>query len=346
MTSDSARTFVYVMASDSAELFTLRLDVSTGALTPIDTLVLRDGTKLAGACPLALSRDERQLYAALRSEPYAVLSFDIDAATGRLTQTGEASLPHSMAYISTDNTDRWLLGASYPGHLLSVSPIAEDGVAGEPRQVLPAQPNAHAIRTDAANRFVLNTSLGGDVVQQHRFDASTGTLTPNELATVSVRAGAGPRHFVFHRDGRHVYLLNELDGSVYVLAYDAGNGTLSERQTADAKPPGCTDKPSAADLHETPDGRFLYASVRNSSTLACFRIDPDTALLSPAGHYEMPRQPRGFQIDPSGRYLLCAGQLSHMLAVFAIDAQSGGLEKLSEQPMGQGPNWIEIATYR
>jgi 6-phosphogluconolactonase len=84
--------------------------------------------------------------------------------------------------------------------------------------------------------------------------------------------------------------------------------------------------------------------VRNTSTLAAFRIDPDSALLTPAGHFEMPRQPRGFHIDPSGRYLLCAGQLSHTLAVYAIDAPTGALTKLSEQPMGQGPNWVELVS--
>ena len=342
MTASTQATYVYVMASDSSELFTLSLDSHTGALTTLDALVLRDGAKQAGACSMSLSPDKRHLYVALRSEPYAVLSFDIDTTTRRLQQTGEASLPHSMAFISTDNTGGWLLGASYPGNLLSVSPIDGNGIAGEPRHVVPAQPNAHAIRTDASNRFVLNTSLGGDVVQQHRFDAATGALTSNDPPVVSVRPGAGPRHFVFHRDGRHVFLLNELDASVYVFAYNAATGTLSERQVVDARPPGFTDKPAAADLHETADGRFLYASVRNSSTLAAFRIDPESANLTPTGHFEMPRQPRGFQIDPSGRYLLCAGQLSNTLAVFAIDAQTGALDKLNEQPMGEGPNWVEV----
>lgn len=346
MTTTSPGTYVYVMSSDSGELFTLALDMATGALTNVDSVVFRGGDKQAGACPMALSPDRRHLYVALRSEPYAVISFSLDPATGRPVQVGEASLPHSMAFVSTDNIGRWLLGASYPGNLLSVSPIGEDGVAGEPRHVIPAKPNAHAVRTDASNRFVLNTSLGGDVVQQHCFDVATGALTPNDPAEVSVQAGAGPRHFVFHHDNRHVYLLNELDASVYVFAYDTSAGTLSQRQVVDARPPGFTDKPAAADLHETPDGRFLYASVRNSSTLAAFRIDAGTALLTSAGHFDMPRQPRGFQIDPSGRFLLCAGQLSHTLAVFAIDLETGALEKLSEHPMGRGPNWVEVVSHQ
>ena len=344
--TNAGRTHVYVAASDSAELFTLELDIATGALTTLDKIVLRDGARLAGACPMALSPDRRHLYFALRSEPYAVVSFSIDATTARLHQTGEAPLPHSMAFISTDNTGRWLLGASYPGNLLSVSPIDADGVAAPPVHVVPARPNAHAVRVDPANRYVLNSSLGGDVVQQHRFDASSGALTPNDPPTVSVRAGAGPRHFVFHPDGRHVYLLNELDASVYVFAYDGRTGTLSEQQIVDARPPGFTDPPAAADIHTTPDGRFLYASVRSTSTLAAFVIDAATRLPTPAGHFAMPRQPRGFQIDPSGRYLLCTGQLSGSLAVYAIDSTTGALTKLSEQPMGRGPNWIEVVSYQ
>lgn len=341
--TNAGRTFVYVMASHSGQIFTLELDQSTGAVTTLDTLSVQGGAKQAGACSLALSHDQRHLYLALRSEPYAVLSFDIDGESGRLRQAAEASLPHSMAFISTDRTDRWLLGASYPGHLLSVSPIGEDGVAGEPVHVVPAQPNAHAIRIDPSNRYVLNSSLGGDVVEQHRFDAAIGALTPNEPATVGVRRGAGPRHFVFHPDRRHVYLLNELDASVYAFEY-LSNGTLKELQIVDARPPGFTDPPAAADIHTTPDGRFLYASIRNTSTLAAFGIDGQTGLLTPAGHFEAPRQPRGFQIDPSGRYLLCAGQLSHTLAVFEVDGVTGALTKLSEQAMGRGPNWVEIVT--
>jgi 6-phosphogluconolactonase len=71
-------------------------------------------------------------------------------------------------------------------------------------------------------------------------------------------------------------------------------------------------------------------------------MDATTGLLTSAGHFDVPQMPRGFNIDPSGRYLLCTGQRSHTLAVFAIDAGTGALTKLSEQPMGQGPNWVEV----
>ena len=123
---------------------------------------------------------------------------------------------------------------------------------------------------------------------------------------------------------------------------NAGTGLLTEKQSISLLPPGFEGKPSAADLHLTPDGRFLYASERTSSTLAGFKVDPANGTLSFIGSVATQTKPRGFNIDSSGRYLLAVGQLSHRLSSYRIDASSGVLTKLKEYPMGQNPNWVEI----
>ena len=163
--------------------------------------------------------------------------------------------------------------------------------------MLPDHPKAHSIRVDADNRHVLVPTLGNDRVNQFTFDAATGRLTPNTPPAVEVTANAGPRHFVFHPGGARVYVLGELDGHVYAFDYDAGRGTLAHTQTISALPPDFSGKPSAADLHITPDGRFLYASVRATSTLAGFRVDPVSGALTAIGSVPTERQPRGFNID-------------------------------------------------
>jgi 6-phosphogluconolactonase len=147
---------------------------------------------------------------------------------------------------------------------------------------------------------------------------------------------------VFHPNGRRVYVIGELDGSIYVFDYDAATGQLKDKQTVSALPSDFQGKPSAADLHITPDGRFLYGSERTSSTLAGFKVDPVNGTLSAIGSVPTEKQPRGFNIDPSGRYLLAVGQLSHALSSYRIDAESGKLVKLKAYPMGKNPNWIEI----
>jgi 6-phosphogluconolactonase len=329
-------TAVYVSNADSGSLSVLRLVASSAELIPVQTVEV-GGTVM----PLALSPDRRFLYAARRSEPFEVLSFGIDARTGKLTLLGDAPLPHSMAYIATDRRGRWLFSASYGGNLIAVSPIGDDGVAQAAQQVLPTGPNAHAVQSDPSNRFVFATSLGGGVVMQLRFDATTGRLTPNSPPALHSHAAASPRHFVFGADARFVYLLNELDAAIDVLALDCHTGTLRTVQTLSSLPPGFSGEPWAADLHLTPDGRFLYSSERRSSTLAAFRVDAETGELVCLGHVPTQAQPRGFNITPDGRYLIAAGQRSHRLGVYAIDAQTGALQPCGECVVGQNPNWVE-----
>jgi 6-phosphogluconolactonase len=125
-----------------------------------------------------------------------------------------------------------------------------------------------------------------------------------------------------------------------------GSGILKELQFVDALPADFKERPAAADLHVTPDGRFLYGSERRTSTLAGYRIDSETGTLSPIGHFATEKTPRGFAIEPRGRFLLSVGLDSNAMTVHRIDPQSGALRNLKQYPMGQQPNWIEIVDLR
>ncbi len=332
------RTIVYVANADSHDISVLALDAASGALDEVERFAV-GGTVM----PLAARRDGRMLYASIRSEPVRVASLAIDPASGRLTAVGSAPLPASMCWISLDHGDRFLLSASYGASRVAVSPIGTDGVAGAARQVVETAANAHSIQVDPSNRFAFAACLGGAVVRQMRFDAALGALADNEPLVWNARADAGPRHFVFHPRLPIVYLLNELDASLDVLAFDRERGTLQSGQVVSALPPGFAGgAPWAADLHLTPDGRFLYASERRSSTLATFAVDPASGALASLGSTPTETEPRGFAITPDGRFLIAVGQASHRLSRYAIDAQSGALAKLGDQAVGQNPNWVEI----
>jgi len=328
----------YIACADSREIVVASL-AGDGTLTEIERV------KTPGmVMPLALSPDLRFLFAALRSEPFGAASYAIDRQTGRLTLIATAPLPASMAYLAIDRGGRFLLSASYPSAVVAVSAIDSQGrVAAAPVQVLTTAPNAHCIVTDPANRFAFVPCLGGDHVMQLRFDAGTGRLTANAPASAPTRKGAGPRHLVFHPNGRFAYLANELDASVWAFAYDAAAGTLTEAARVSALPPNFSGKPWVADIHVTPDGRFLYVSERTSSTVAGFRLERDGAALAALGHWPTETQPRGFAIDPAGRFLLSVGQVSNSLSVHPIDEATGALSTQKRYPMGANPNWVEIA---
>src|SRR5262245_17518535 len=214
-------TFVYVSNAEDGE-------IAVFLLTEGGNLVPRGKAKAAGSLgPLAVGPDRRYLYAAVRAKPFSVHVFAIDPASGALRPHSVSPLAESFPYISLDRTGRYLFGASYSAHLVTVNEVAPDGrVAPEPRQVLPVGRHAHAIHADRANRTVLVPCLGTDQVVPFAFEA--GTLRPG--SPVQMPAGTGPRHFAFSNDNRHVYVLGELSGSVTTFALDGG--ALREVSTA------------------------------------------------------------------------------------------------------------------
>ena len=354
-------TFVYVSNADDGDIGTYTLQPD-GALTPGERV---KAEKLV--MPMAVSPDKRFLIAAVRSKPYRAHGFRIDPKSGALEPVGAGPLAESFPYISLDRRGRFLFGASYGANLVSLNPVA-DGRVGEPLQTIPTARNAHAIRIDNSNRFVFVPHLGTDQVFQFVFDEASGRLAANTPPVLQLPPNTGPRHLVVSADNRFVYLLNELTGTVTTLALDAASGTLEARDSVAILPPesklvpgmprGAVGGPGgnqaprntdndiwAADLHLTPDGRFLYASERTSSTIGAFRVDGASGKLTHIGSTPTEKQPRGFAIDPSGRFLVASGEKSDMLAVYAIDQESGALKPVGRYATGKGSNWVEIVAF-
>jgi 6-phosphogluconolactonase len=343
--------FVYVSSAEDG-------DIGIYALRSDGTLEPRGRCKAqASVMPMSISPDTRFLVAAGRSQPYSAQTFAIDRSTGALTRVGAGPLAESFPYITHDRTGRWLLGASYSAHLVAVSPVNPDGTIGVPLQVIPTARNAHAIITDRTNRFVFVPHLGTDQVFQFVFDEKSGHLALNTPPVLQLKSGTGPRHLVTSPDNRFVYLLNELTATVTTLRLE--NGVLKEMASASALPPGNRLGPGmprpqpgrdvsndiwASDIHVTPDGRFLYAAERTSSTLNALTVDRENGKLAYAGSTPTEKQPRGFGIDPAGRFLVVSGEKSDTISSYAI-APDGALRLVGKAPTGKGSNWVEIVAF-
>jgi Lactonase, 7-bladed beta-propeller len=196
--------------------------------------------------PMAVSPDRRFLYAASRSKPFSVHVYSINRGTGALTHLSTSPLAESFPYISLDKTGRFLLGASYGGHLVSVNAVGSDGrVAAEPLQVIPVGRNAHSIRVDESNKFAYLPTLGSDQIFQFNFDAKSGRLSSNTPAVNLMKATTGPRHFVTSADNKFLYALSELHATVTSLALDGKTGLLTEVSAASGLPPDSKLMPGA-----------------------------------------------------------------------------------------------------
>ena len=351
----AASTFVYVSNAEDG-------DISIYRMQPTGVLQLGPRVPVAPTVmPMAVSPDRRFLFVAVRSRPFLLVTLSIDPRSGTLAPLSSSPLPESMCYISLDRTGRYLFAASYHASLISLHAVANDGRVSAPLQVVPTGRHAHSVRIDGSNRFVLVPTLGSDAVFQFVFAAQSGRLASNTPSLVLVKPGTGPRHVVMSPDNRFAFVANEMAGTVTTFALDGKTGLLTEIDSASGVPadaklvPGVVrnSQPGrnsdndiwAADLHMTPDGRFLYLSERTTSALARFAVDAATGKLGYLGSTPAEKQPRGFAIDASGRFLVASGEKSDTISVYAIDAGSGALQPLQRYPTGKGANWVEIVSF-
>jgi 6-phosphogluconolactonase len=306
------------------------------------TASLVSSVKTANPSYLAVSPNNQYVYAVNENAdtiPNAngggITAFEFDKNKGVLTPVNQQpSAGNHPCYISIDKTGKWLAVGNYSSGTVSILPIEKNGVAGAPAQVIrhngsgpnTARQNSahvHASVFSGDGRRLYVPDLGIDKVMQYNFDAATGQISPAAQPFVSALPGSGPRHIEFNKRNSYGYLMEELTGTVTVLKNS--NNSLTAIQTISSHPDGYTGKLGSADIHISPDGKFLYCSNRGeSNTIAIFAIEGATGKLKLLGHQStMGLVPRNFNFDPSGDFLLVANQKSDNIVVFKRDKTTG-----------------------
>ncbi|WP_294902519.1 6-phosphogluconolactonase [Tatumella sp. UBA2305] len=321
---------VYIASPESQQIHVWQLS-EAGSLTLLQVVDV-DGQ----VQPMVVNPQKSVLYVGVRPD-FRVIAFAI-AADGGLTEVGHAALPGSATHLSTDHQGNTLFAGYYHDGLVTVTPLDAQGLPQAVSQTLSGLDGCHSTNL-SSTELLYTPALKQDRVCAFRWN-SDGTLSEPASGQISTREGAGPRHMAFHPNGKFGYLVNELDSTVSVLKLNAqGAETV---QTLDMMPEDFNGTRWAADIHLTPDGRFLYACDRTSSTLTIFSVSDSGDELVIKGFWPTETQPRGFNIDKSGKYLIAAGQKSHHIGVYAIAADSGTLSDLGRYAVGQGPMWVTI----
>jgi 6-phosphogluconolactonase len=272
-----------------------------------------------------------------------VTSFALDPKTGELTRLNqESTIGDGPCHLVVDAAGKNVLVANYGGGSVAVLPIGPDGELGPASDFVQHKgtvfdrkrqgaPHAHSINLDKANHFAVVADLGLDRVYVYRFDPVHGKLTPNDPPSTKVKDRSGPRHFAFHPDGKHAYVINEIDCTVTVFDYDPDHGTLTAVHSIPTMPIAVGPRHSTAEVVVHPSGKFLYGSNRGHDSLAVYGIEPETGRLKLV-EYESTqgKTPRNFAVDPTGSYVLAENMGSGTVVVFKVDPETGALE-----PTGQ-----------
>ncbi|MDB5195992.1 MAG: hypothetical protein JWP88_362 [Flaviaesturariibacter sp.] len=301
---------------------------------------LVDSMKTTNPSFLATARHGKFIYS-VNEEGKAQGSGKVSAfavsASGHLSLLNQQSSGgEHPCYIAVDKTEHWIAVGNYTTGTVSVLQIKEDGSLGEAATTIQhrgssvnkarqSSPHVHATVFSPDNKYLLVSDLGTDKLMVYSFNVKTGNLLPlNAFSFAKLPDGTGPRHLAFHPNSKWVYLVGELTGTVTLMDYKKGVLQPSH-QTISLLPKDYKGAATAADIHVSADGRFLYASNRNTSNnIAIFSINQKSGILKPIGHQStLGRAPRNFNFDPSGNFLLVANQDTDNVVVFRVNRQTG-----------------------
>ncbi|RYU85902.1 lactonase family protein [Mucilaginibacter terrigena] len=285
---------------------------------------------------LAVSSNNKFVYAVNENDNGEVSSFAFEPKTGKLTFINKVStLGGSPCYISVDKDQKNLFVANYSGGNIAVLPINVDGSIAPAVQTIKddghgvnaerqEKAHVHTAVLSPDEKYVLYTDLGTDKINITKYKGGkTNPIVPANPAFVSVKPGYGPRHLAFSNNKKTLYLITEMGSSVVVFDYN--NGKPKQRQDISLLADGFKGTTGAADIHVSPNGKFLYATNRgDANDISVFAINQENGELTfierkPSGG----KGPRNFAIDPTGKYLIVAHQNSDTVIVYKIDENTG-----------------------
>ena len=347
LASFSSESLVYFgtyTTGKSKGIYVSRFDSTTGRLTAPELVA-----EVENPTFLAVAPGEHFLYAVSEVDKIgdqntgAVKAYAVDAATGRLKPLNQQNSGGAgPCHISVDATGKSLLVANYGGGSIAALPIHADGSLGVATDIIQhsgssvntnrqTAPHAHSIYPSPDNRFALPCDLGLDKVFAYRLNPDAARLSAGEPPFATVAPGSGPRHLVFSADGKFVYVINEMGGTITVFSYDAAGAAMTEVQNISSLPKDFTTMNTSAEIVMHPSGKFLYASNRGHDSIALFSVDQQTGRLTFVEHQSvLGHKPRHFTTDPSGHWLIVENQDSDSVVMFAIDTDTGKLK-----PTGQ-----------
>ncbi len=258
-------------------------------------------------------------------------SFAIEQSTGKLSLIhDQPSYGDSPCHVSFHPSGKYIIVSHYNGGNFAVLPIDEDGIIGEPtdnvqleekgtKMPRQEQPHTHSAIPSHDGKFLYVSDLGLDKILIYQFDEKTGAVIPASMPFVSTLPGAGPRHLTFNPKGNLAFSAEELSSTICSYKVNKKTGSLERVQRLPALPDAFYGENSSADVHMSPNGKYVYISNRGYNGLAIFKITSGGGMKNIGFMPTIGSRPRNFLPDPKGLFMLVGNRDSNEINIFLME---------------------------
>ena len=322
----------YTSPGKSEGIYTFNFDTNTADFK------LNGVTKdISNPSYIAVSKNNKFVYAVSEAtNNSAVAAFGFDGLKGKLTYLNKQATGSSgPCFVLAD--ERHAFSANYGGGSISVFGIEPNGALSPLKQLVQhtgksidpqkrqESAHAHQVQFTPDKKYVVCTDLGEDQIYIYNYNqaAKEQVLSLNNIAKTN--PGTGPRHLTFSPNGKFAYLAHEFNGSITTYAYH--NGKLNKIQETATTDKDFSGRVDGADIHISPDGKFLYETNRgDANSISAFAVQANGKLIFVSRISTLGKGPRNFVIDPSGKYLLVGHQYTNNVVIFERNKKTGTLK--------------------
>ncbi len=285
---------------------------------------------------LTITKDKQFVYAVNETANGMVAAYSFKDNKLNLLQLKSVKSA-DPCYITLSPDEHNLFVANYTGGSITQFHRFADGLISNAQQFIQHngksihptrqdKPHVHGAFFSPKGDYLLTPDLGMDQVFVYPYQNSNVPLDIPKSTVIKSKPGAGPRHIAFSKNGNILYVIEELSGSISV--YNFNKGAASLLQNVNTHVASYKGEPGSADIHISPDGKYLYASNRGEeNNIAKFPILPNGKLdekqmsLFPT----LGKRPRNFTISGDGNWLLVANQDTDNIIVYKINKTTGDL---------------------
>lgn len=325
---------IYVLQFDRKEKKISELQTVAGKRNPNFLALHPNGKFLYAVYSEGLSADDKR---------GTVMSFSLDPVTGFITKLNEQSTEgRGPAHVSVDPRGRFVYAANYGEGNFAIYRIGADGTLEPAKQVLQftgsgfdtarqKHPFLHSVIPSSDGKFIYAASLGLDKIFIYEVK-DEGDFLPGTSPFGISTPGSGPRHFTIHPNGLFAFCVEELTSSVASYRRDKNTGALTPMERFIVVPDTFAAAHSGADIHLSPDSRFLYASIRGLNCIAIYAVNQKTGRLTfverQDGHGD---HPRNFCVDKKGDFVFVENMRSNNIVIFKRNKKTGKMTYIREE---------------